>query len=592
MILNITALLLIVLLTLYLANQGALTAILSLVTATFGSFIAMAYFETAGGLFVNWRPEYARGCGFLLLYLLTFGLIRLIADVAVPKTAKLPKWPDHLAGGFAGFFAAMIVVGNLIIGVEMLPLGTRILGFDRFPTEQRMTPDGYGQITGSASVWLAPERFVTGMWSLASGGSMGGAKAFAQEHPDILTESYGYRNTVQPGANTTLIQSMAKLRGIYEVADAKTARTWVGSDADMRVIVVRVQTEMGEKAPTRAADADSHFRITPTQVRLVASKGGRMHQYYPIGYMDMGTTFVPLSLATGHLVDDFPSEELFKKAVDKSRVTDVDANKPSIVHDWVFAILPEEKPDFIEVKQHTRFDLKLPEKAVALSTIDPTFYSPHIYRKNPAVITVSVSRVNAFDKSKSPIVKADIWLLMPVVPRSHVLGLADVAYDKLDQISKDYSDNTGGWGDVIAREKNLPSSNDFRIGARHVRENVKLLKGLNEEVIWSNFLIDCLLSEMTPRPAQNVDVVNRYFDDTIVPLFNSSKTVVERTGTGTDGLVPIKVAKGSYVVVVRVKNADGLYFWVRVANAGYNEKVPLNLLTEDADFKVELKKPN
>ncbi len=203
MILSLLVLLIIILLTLYLATQGALSAALELVAAAFASIAAMALFEPLQGIIAGWRPEYARGVTFLVLYFLIFSGLRLATDQLVPKNVVMPAWIDRSLGAVVGFFAAMIVMGTTVIGVEMLPLGTTLLDFDRFPTANRMRPEADaapGAFASQNGLWLNPDRFVLGLWGLTSGRALGGSQSFSRIHPDLSVESYGYRNVVQQGA--------------------------------------------------------------------------------------------------------------------------------------------------------------------------------------------------------------------------------------------------------------------------------------------------------------------------------------------------------------------------------------------------------
>ena len=138
MALNVIVFLLLVLITLYLATQGMLSALLALATSIFASILAMALVEPLKGFIGGWRPDDARGITLLLLYVVAFSVTRVGADMAVPKNIKLPKLVNRVAGGVAGFFTSLVVVGTLLLGFEMLPVSRVLLGFDRFPGDNGM----------------------------------------------------------------------------------------------------------------------------------------------------------------------------------------------------------------------------------------------------------------------------------------------------------------------------------------------------------------------------------------------------------------------------------------------------------------------
>src|SRR5271154_4434405 len=213
MIFNFVSLLLILLVAAYLGNQGVLSALLALITATFASILAAAYFEPLQGVLAGWRPDYARGLTFLLLFFLAFSGCRIAADMLILKNLRLPKIIDRAIGAVVGLFAGLVIIGSILVGIQMLPLGTNLLGYDRFGGANGMqtyedqgngpvpTPNG---LAAGSDIWLMPDNFTVGIWNLALGKALGGNQSFASVHPNFLVESYGYRQTVQAGVAAAL----------------------------------------------------------------------------------------------------------------------------------------------------------------------------------------------------------------------------------------------------------------------------------------------------------------------------------------------------------------------------------------------------
>ena len=180
-------------------------ALLALATATFSSILAMALMEPLQGLIGSFRPNYTRGCTFLLVFLLAFSVTRIIADMVVVKNIKLSTLINRIVGGVIGFFTSLVVVGTLVLGLEMLPLPNDLMGFKRFPDDSMQGVDSegkpiIGEVARGDSVWLSPDRFVLAIYNGASGRSLGGNRAWASAHPDLSVESYGYRNIVPGGS--------------------------------------------------------------------------------------------------------------------------------------------------------------------------------------------------------------------------------------------------------------------------------------------------------------------------------------------------------------------------------------------------------
>lgn len=590
MILNLLVLLLIVLLTLYLSTQGLLSATLALITAAFASIFAMALFEPLQSLVGDFRPDYARGVTFLLLFFLCFSAIRISADFAVPKNIVLPPWIDRISGGLVGFFAAMVVVGTTVIGLEMLPLPTAILMYDRFPakaerdtgaTRDRMQAlreeggklaDVSGAVAAQSAVWFAPDRFVLAIWNLASNRSLGGSIAFETRHPDLSVESYGYRNVVEYGAGRTLAPSLVHLTGAYRDKESADLKRFNLTDSGLQALVIRTEIDQGTEPPKVSADGDNFFRITPTQIRLVTDKG---RQYYPIGYLEEGTTFHHTSLASGHLVDDYPTP-------------------PKVVIDWVFPIAADEKPQMLEVKQLTRIEasdtpiLANADKAPHFKPL-ATGYPPMIRNKNPSVFTLTVETVNP-DKSRTPIAKADVFVLKNTVQKREIAAAIRRANDQLLDAVNSWDDNKKGWGDQLNGKPGVPDKYTLKGRAGTVRDE-GMLKAAEDHLQWSVLLPPLLTGELNPDGPRNLEAVNHYFDETLVPLLtaSSSSPLIKRGVTGPDGKFEVTLPKGVYAYVVRAKTGEFLGVWCKEVTAEPKANIDAKCDTNSPDFKIDLR---
>ncbi len=230
-------------------QSGALSSILALIAAVFGSILAGALFESLQGVIAGYRPDYARGFTFLILFLAAFAVCRFGADFAVPRNIKLPKLINKAIGGVFGLFTGLVIVGSILIGIQMLPFGTAILGFDRFGGDSGMQGDGQGAVATGSNIWLSPDRFTLGFWNLALGRSLGGDHSFASVHPDLLAESYGYRNTVFAGVTPTLPPDLMKLDSTWVSTDAGVLTAFKITDPGKAAAVVRAEITSNAEAP-------------------------------------------------------------------------------------------------------------------------------------------------------------------------------------------------------------------------------------------------------------------------------------------------------------------------------------------------------
>ena len=265
----------------------------------------------------------------------------LAADYLIPKNIRFTKQIDLVAGRLVSVLAAMVIVGTAVIGFEMLPMrtsllsfGEPVLGFDRYLLTGGMDGDEPGVAAKPRNVVLAPDRLVLAIWDESSGRGLGGDRLFESVHPDLITESYGYRNTVQYGANSVLPPDLLTVPGAYVSAEPDVLAHAASRTTRSRRRWFGLKWRRAANPPKTSADSDVKFRVTPSEVRLVTDKN---RQYYPIGHLENGTKLELLPLNTGHLIDDYVGGK--------------------VIEDWVFAIGRDEKPTWIEVKQLARVDL-------------------------------------------------------------------------------------------------------------------------------------------------------------------------------------------------------------------------------------------
>ena len=190
MILQFIVLLFIILFALYMANEGPLSALLLFCASFFASALAMGVYQAWSKPILNHRPDFAYGVTFLLVFFLGFSLIRTAFDYLIRGDVELPLWPGRIVGGVFGFFTAMVLIGSVMIGVQMLPLPSSILGYDRYSTAQDLASHS------ASGLWLDPDGFVTSLWGLVSGRSLG-AHSFSKYNPAPLRQFYADRYTVQ-----------------------------------------------------------------------------------------------------------------------------------------------------------------------------------------------------------------------------------------------------------------------------------------------------------------------------------------------------------------------------------------------------------
>jgi len=537
MMLNAIVLLLLVLMTLYLSTQGMLSSLIALITSIFGSLLAMSLMEPLSFLVGKWRLDYAHGATLMLLFVVAFAVTRFAADALVPRNIKLPMLVNRAAGGFFGFFTSLVVLGTLLLGVEMMPLPRSILGYDRFPTENTMQADGVttGDLTKKASnIWFAPDQFVAGIWGMVSGKSLGGNNQWADVHPDIVTELYGYRNSVVKGSARALAPSLFSVQGVWTSTDAKDLEG-LGVTAEgsrNKLVMVRVKVDKGDKEnASNDPPDDSYFRVSATQIRMVTDKG---EQFYPSGYLEQGRHFRPLTLDSGHLVEDYANGSIFE--------------------DWIFLIPEAQTPKTVEMKELARQDLAIkPGKPNALVA---SSYPPLSYLKDLSTVSVK------FDPGKEKLESAYVYLIDAQSPRQVMDSELNPAYANVEKISGWLNQNSNNW----SRDKQNPGTPEPNL-YRAVEINGQRMTNDQPDAPeqWVLAIPIILAGQATSDGQENLRAYKDFFEEHMKPLWSNTKggsvlhgrDVADATGNAQ---IP-HIVTGSYLIVAAMKTDKGFSVW-------------------------------
>lgn len=379
-------------------TQGLFSATISAILAVTCAVFAMSFHETLienllAGKFANW----AHGSFLMLLFALSYSVLRGIFDKAIPGQIHFPFMVDKIGGAVMGLVAGAYAMGIVAIAAQELPFGPSVLGYSRYdlasdrtvtvaqPNHRQsinalvfdeITSDEPGQFevgdktnpTNAHSLYV-DELVIGTVKYLSNGGSLAGSQTFASIHPDLLQELFGQRIGIEPGAKRVAMDNPAKglndvsLDGLFSIPSAErkeselpgmriqfaTKQKGTLTPKEGRLLLV-VRVEFSRSA----ADTDSLLRFSPGSIRLVApmpteDDPAHMIDYYPIGTLqDAGTLFMnklddPLFIDF-HAVDKAGADLVF----DVKKEGFVDATKTPM------AVLPGA---FLEVKRLARIDL-------------------------------------------------------------------------------------------------------------------------------------------------------------------------------------------------------------------------------------------
>ncbi len=191
MLFSIVVALMVILVTAFWTYQGFFNALMMFLISVVACMAAFSFYEPLNGV---WADSLGDGVGqplaLMLIFLAVLLLLRLATDKVIGRTVTLPVYVDRTGGGVCGFFTGLILVGMALVGIQMLPIGSTVLGFERVSMEQ-------GQIK-EADFAFKPDRFTVGLATMLSNGRFGGDQPMSRVKPDLLVELYSGRANPQP----------------------------------------------------------------------------------------------------------------------------------------------------------------------------------------------------------------------------------------------------------------------------------------------------------------------------------------------------------------------------------------------------------
>jgi len=375
----------------FLYTQGAFSAIISAILATFAAALALGWYEPlAQLLFATKLYDEAASISVVLIFAAAYLIPRLIIDSFVPGNVRLPFIVDKVLSGVAGLIAGLMAAGIVAIAADALPFGPTLGMYSRFETAdsgdiEYMGNNGQMQDSKAADmikadkidpddstkahVWFGQDDLVVSLAKHLSdpSGSLTTDHPFTDFHPDFLDELYAQRIGIQTGAKHSAVstdQSQAvSLGGVYtppfpipqidgETHEMRNSTTpppaVVTPEADQIVLVVRLSFNGRDLAD----GTDNLMRFSASSIRLVTGvpdNGAPIKNYYAVATLD----------GRGVAVADRPDDFLFADTsasrtldfvfiVDRDHVISGDETKPP------FHLPPG---IFVEFKRYAAFDL-------------------------------------------------------------------------------------------------------------------------------------------------------------------------------------------------------------------------------------------
>lgn len=359
MILMLVIVALVLAITMYHALFGLFSGLINVMCSIIAVAVALGFYEPVAAIAGGYLPlAYAEGASVLLLFMLTIGLLRGLADTKIRGNVTFPHSVDWGGGVICGFINAQLAVGILLISFFMLPLGASRIGFERF---NRIEPDqgGYAEFTMRSASFLRPDEFTVGLFNFLSSGSLNGGRSLKTVYPNFIEWVSATGNTPQVQSSPTLTEAKTKA---YK-SGIRLDSYWMQNDPVTAYYLEQDPTpenrqrDYKEPKQYRAPDGlqlmgcrllltpDAADQITakskqhtfrPTMIRLVGKVGDKSVQYFPriLAGADAANYGQPRIVN----YDDTYGPE----------------SSPSLTIDAYFEVAPDFKPWFIEYRRRAR----------------------------------------------------------------------------------------------------------------------------------------------------------------------------------------------------------------------------------------------
>ena len=360
--------------TFYQGLQGLFSGLINCILAVISAAVAFGFYENVYfGFLADRQPDFGRAIALLGIFIVTLLVLRTIFDILIKGNVQFPVYVDRVGGGLFGVITALIIVGMLSIGFQMLPFPPDFMGFSRYsmvnkdtnetiPWPSSSKKEGEGG-TGVAldyskiemrrqNTWLGSGRFAAALASHLSSNALRGQDevTFSEVHPDFVAEIFHAKANALGFSRLTAKQSSLDVLGYWDVPSGGmylrefkeqngkqvvrlTKPDPLESGFKEWVIRVRVQDAKDEGADV--------VRFTPDQVRLFGRNApGRTMKAYTLQGINDDTP-----AAQNKLVLVYPGEPIARN--DNSEM------------DFVFRVSDnaEWTPVYIEFKQDARAEI-------------------------------------------------------------------------------------------------------------------------------------------------------------------------------------------------------------------------------------------
>jgi len=249
--------------------------------------LAFSYYEIIAKLFISrgLGLQWASAGSFLIVFIVGVAILWTLSDLLIRVKIDLGPAVTLTTKIICGLFAGFIFSGTALVAFGMLPMQGKLF-YSRFDPEGSLT------INRPNKPALNTDGFVTGLYRLASSGSLRSNKSFGVLHADYLTQVHLNKLRVK---DDVLTVSSHKALMLPKGKDRKPLRLWDVPEVG-EVMVIRAGIAAKKIEDGGANDGTGSFNFFPAQLRLICKPdsttpplAGTGTGIYPKGFLNNGT---------------------------------------------------------------------------------------------------------------------------------------------------------------------------------------------------------------------------------------------------------------------------------------------------------------
>ena len=254
---------------------SVLTSFATVAAAVFSLVLAFNYYEPVADMLISRGRggEWAQAGCFASLFIVAFVLIRTCADTVVGANIEFGSVITSLTAVISGAITGILVSGVLLLTVGMAPTSPK-LPYSRFASEGALS---LSDLSSPKKSLLNTDGIVTNLFSWISNGSLSNDKNFDVYHADFIDQLHVNNFKLSEGVNAIVSKDAV----IIPKAGVRRR------DIDNRMIV-RIGIKGNSIEDGGAKSKDGELSFTPSQIRLVCTRGDKVVTIYPKEYIIKG----------------------------------------------------------------------------------------------------------------------------------------------------------------------------------------------------------------------------------------------------------------------------------------------------------------